>query len=261
MSGITVTRGSARGNHRSTLAPVERTVGERVSGARANQRALRESIKRLIVERGLGPGASLPTESELMKELGVSRHPLREAMKALEAVGIVDIRHGYGTYVGSGPLSGLEAGLAFRGALSVRGDYADIRNLLEVREVLEAGLVSRVLAARDRLDLSELSAAVTAMEAAAGQGDYAPEQDWRFHETLYRPLDNELVLDLIQVFWKVFNALDTELPGAAAAPEAIARWHRAILDAVRTGDEPALRVAVDEHFRGIRERLIEQPPA
>ncbi|MCX4097579.1 FadR/GntR family transcriptional regulator [Nocardia sp. alder85J] len=240
---------------------MERSVGERVSGARANQRALREAVKGLIVARGLGPGASLPTESELMKELGVSRHPLREAMKALEAVGIVDIRHGYGTYVGAGPLSGLEAGLAFHGALSVRGDYTDIRNLFEVREVLEAGLVSRVLAARDRLDLAALTDAVTAMEEAAQRGDPAPDQDWRFHEALYRPLGNELILDLIQVFWRVFAELDPALTGPAAAPETIARRHRAILDAVRAGDEPALRLATDEHFRGIRERLAVQPAA
>ncbi|MEU6646061.1 FCD domain-containing protein [Saccharomonospora sp. NPDC046836] len=227
----------------------------RQSGARANQRALQESIKRLIVDRGLAPGAPLPTEFELMKELDVSRHPLREAMKALEAVGIVDIRHGYGTYVGSVPLAALEAGLAFRGALSVRGDYADIRNLLEVREVLETGLVGRVLAAYDRLDFATLEDAAAEMEREAAQGRYAPAQDWRFHEALYRPLGNELVLDLLQVFWKVFNALDPQLPRVDDTPAVTAQWHRAILEALRARDETALRAAVDEHFRGIRARL------
>ncbi|TWE22768.1 FadR/GntR family transcriptional regulator [Prauserella muralis] len=227
----------------------------RPTGARANQRALQESIKRLIVDRGLTPGSPLPTEFELMEALEVSRHPLREAMKALEAVGIVDIRHGYGTYVGSVPLSALEAGLAFRGALSVRGDYADIRNLLEVREVLETGLVGRVLAAYDRIDLAALEDAVSAMERQARQGRYAPEQDWRFHETLYRPLGNDLVLDLLQVFWKVFHALDAQLPRADDTPEATASWHRAILEALRARDEAAVRSAMNEHFRGIRARV------
>ncbi|EHR60370.1 transcriptional regulator [Saccharomonospora cyanea NA-134] len=231
------------------------TAGGRRHGARANQRALQEAIKRLIVERELAPGAALPTEVELMKELDVSRHPLREAMKALEAVGIVDIRHGYGTYVGSMPLTGLEAGLAFRGALSLRGDYADIRDLLEVREVLESGLVGRVLDAYDRLDLDELTATVTAMEREAEQGRYAPEADWRFHETLYRPLGNDLVLDLLRVFWRVFNTLDPELPRANDTPLLTARRHRAILEALRARDEAALRAAVDDHFRGIRARV------
>lgn len=227
----------------------------RAAGARANQEALREAVKALIVDRGLRPGAPLPTENELMAELGVSRHPLREAMKALEAVGIVDIRHGYGTYVGSVPLSALEAGLAFRGALSVRGDFADMRDLLEVREVMETGLVPRVLAAYDELDLAALDDAVTAMERAAARGRYAPDQDWRFHETLYRPLGNALVLDLLQVFWRVFQDLDENLPRADTTPQTTARWHRAILEALRTKNEPSLRAAVDTHFRGIRTRV------
>jgi DNA-binding FadR family transcriptional regulator len=227
----------------------------RTSGARANQRALQEAIKRLIVDRGLAPGTLLPTEAELMQQLDVSRHPLREAMKALEALGIVDIRHGYGTYVGSVPLSALEAGLAFRSALSMQGDHADIHNLLEVRQVLEAGLVRRVLDAHDLLDFAGLEATVAGMEREAEQGRYAPELDWTFHETLYRPLGNQLVLDLLQVFWRVFNALDEQLPRAAETPQVTARWHRQILDALRARDESAMRAAVDEHFRGIRARL------
>jgi DNA-binding FadR family transcriptional regulator len=224
-------------------------------GARANQRALQEAITRLIVERGLAPGAPLPTEVELMEELDVSRHPLREAMKALEAMGIVDIRHGYGTYVGSAVLSGLEAGLTFRGALSAQGDYTDIRNLLELREVLEAGLVGRVLAAADEIDVDALEAAVAGMERAAADGRYAPDQDWAFHETLYRPLGNELVLDLLRVFWRVFHTLDAQLPRAGDTPVVTAGWHRRILEALRAGDEPALRAAVVEHFQGIRARV------
>src|SRR5690606_5312513 len=125
------------------LVDVDGATKRRRNGARAKQRALQDAIKALIVERGLAPGAALPPEFELMEGLDVSRHPLREAMKELEALAIVDIRHGHGTYVGSVSLSGLEAGLAFRSALSVHGDLADIRNLLEVREVLENGLVPR----------------------------------------------------------------------------------------------------------------------
>jgi len=224
-------------------------------GARANQQALQESIKRLIVERRLTPGSPLPTEFELMAELGVSRHPLREAMKALEALGIVDIRHGYGTYVGSVSLGGLETGLAFRTARSLKGDLSDIRELLELREVLEAGLVQRVLAAYDRADFAGLEEAVAAMEARARRGEYASDADWRFHETLYRPLGNELILDLLRVFWRVFHALDEELPDADWTPEMVARWHRTILTALRNRDEAALRGAIDEHFRGIRARV------
>jgi DNA-binding FadR family transcriptional regulator len=224
-------------------------------GARDSRRALQEAVTRLIVERGLVPGAPLPTEAELMREIKVSRHPLRDAMKALQALGIVDIRHGYGTYVGSAALSGLEDGLAFRSALSVRSDYTDIRNLVEVREVLETGLAGQVVAAYEQADFAGLEAAVAGMEHAADRGRYAPRQDWAFHESLYRPLGNKLVLELLEVFWRVFNSLAPQLPRGGDTPAANAGWHRHILEALRARDEPGLRAAVGEHFLGIRARV------
>jgi DNA-binding FadR family transcriptional regulator len=62
--------------------------------------ALEERIIELVHERGLVPGAAMPTEPQLMKLLGASRNSVREAIRALQALGIVDIRHGYGTFVG-----------------------------------------------------------------------------------------------------------------------------------------------------------------
>ena len=72
----------------------------RARGAAGNQCFIRDQMKSFILERGLKAGDPLPNEQELMAQLGVGRHPLREAMKALQAVGIIEIRHGYGTYVG-----------------------------------------------------------------------------------------------------------------------------------------------------------------
>jgi DNA-binding FadR family transcriptional regulator len=60
-------------------------------------RDLQERIKKLIIDRRLASGAPLPTEPELMEYLGASRNSVREALKALQAMGIVEIRHGFGT--------------------------------------------------------------------------------------------------------------------------------------------------------------------
>lgn len=223
--------------------------------AAAGQRALQEAVKRLIIERGLSPGAPLPPEAELMRELGVGRNRLREAIKALQALGIVEIRHGHGTYVGSLSLSALEAGLQFRTTLSVGGDLRDVRELLRVREILELGLVPEVLARADELDYATLERAVRTMEREAVHGRHAPELDWLFHKTLYDPLDNNLVTQLLHVFWSVFDKLDDQLPRTTEDPRTTARRHHAILEALRERDERALRAAMDEHFAGIRARV------
>nr|WP_262505854.1 GntR family transcriptional regulator [Streptomyces sp. TRM68367] len=81
---------------------------------------LQERIKKLIIDRRLPSGAPLRTEPLLMDYLGASRNSVREALKALRAMGIVEIRHGFGTYVGPRSLAPMIEGLAFR---TVAGHY------------------------------------------------------------------------------------------------------------------------------------------
>jgi DNA-binding FadR family transcriptional regulator len=228
-------------------------------GASEKQRALQEAIKELIVRRGLAPGSLLPTETELMAELSVSRHPLREAIKALQALGIVDIRHGLGTYVGTPSFSPLEAGLTFHSHLSLRGDLRDIGDLVQIREVLETGLVRQVLALVDDADFDTLESAVAAMEREAAEGRYCPEADWLFHSTLYEPLRNELISDLLRVFWSVLDKVTAELPRTVETPQVAAAAHRNILNALREGDAQVLTAATAEHFNDIRERISRVP--
>src|SRR5687768_17885085 len=115
-------------------------------------------MKSFILERGLKAGDPLPNEQELMVQLGVGRHPLREAMKALQAVGIIEIRHGHGTYVGQVTLQSLEDGLAFRMSQSMAGDLRDVANVLEVRQAIEVGLADDVVAKFRRHSFDDLDA-------------------------------------------------------------------------------------------------------
>src|SRR5690554_3018227 len=87
------------------------TTPARRSDARARLRALTNDITTLILERGLLPGDPLPTEQELMAELGVGRNSLREAIKVLQALGIIDTRHGFGMFVAEENLNALHDSL------------------------------------------------------------------------------------------------------------------------------------------------------
>src|SRR5699024_6785545 len=90
-----------------------------LSGAAANQRKIQDAIKQYVLTNGLAPGDPMPTEPELMAMLKISRNALREAMKALQALGFIEIRHGFGTYVGKPNMESLQAGLTFRMQRSV----------------------------------------------------------------------------------------------------------------------------------------------
>src|SRR5688572_20396388 len=77
-----------------------------------------QQVKAYILRNHLRPGDLLPTETELCDTLGVSRSSVREAIRRLATLDIVEVRHGYGTFVGNLTLAPLVEGLVFRGTLS-----------------------------------------------------------------------------------------------------------------------------------------------
>lgn len=148
---------------------------------------VQQAVKELIVSRRLAAGDPLPTETELMEELGASRNSVREALKALQAVGIVDIRHGFGMFVGRMSLNGLVDELAFHSRIRMHDDGPrQLGHLVEIREVLEAGLVERLIDLGDAADLSPVAEVMARMSAEAEVGVISPETDRLFHDVLYR---------------------------------------------------------------------------
>ncbi|SDK60902.1 DNA-binding transcriptional regulator, FadR family [Streptomyces indicus] len=235
----------------STLCAMsEDLVGRRLIGGQ-----IRREIMQLILDRRLRPGTPLPTESELMESLGVSRNSVREALKALQALDIVEIRHGYGTYVGQASLTPLVDGLTFRTLAQVDDDTHALGEILQVREVLEEGLIRRVAQILTDAELDSLEAIIVRMERKGAAGEPFPEIDREFHEALYVSLGNELVPQLLAAFWNVFHRV-AGVRGWARdpAPAVTARRHRDILTALRTRDTELAQRAMADHFRGIEAR-------
>jgi DNA-binding FadR family transcriptional regulator len=241
---------------------MRRMPQETVSRRRPERRVSRQvqrDVMQLILDRRLGPGAPLPTETELMEDLGVSRNSVREALKALQALDIVDVRHGYGTYVGEASLTPLVDGLTFRTLARSDDGTGALAEILQVREVLEEGLIRRVAATLTDEELAGLEAVVDRMEAAGRAGEPFPELDREFHELLYAPLGNALVPQLLGAFWTVFR----RVAGARGwtddpSPELTVRRHRAIVTALRARDVEAAQRAMADHFRGIEARAAQE---
>lgn len=233
------------------MTTADRPVRQRLSRAVEVQ----EAVKDIILERRLGAGDPLPTESELMEELGISRNSVREALKALQAVGIVDIRHGFGMFVGRMSLNGLVDELAFHSRVTLQDGRNALGYLIEIREVLESGLVQRLIDRHREADLAPVTEVMERMEAEALVGGVSPETDRLFHDVLYRPLGNPLVGQLLGAFWDVYHQLRDDLGQPAETPADVARRHRDIYTAVVTGDKAAATTAMRAHFDGVRNRL------
>lgn len=237
------------------MGDTNRIVAIRSSAAATGQRATRERIKQLILDQELRPGDPIPTEPQLMEELGLSRNSVREALKALQAVGIIEIRHGFGSYVGTVALDALTEGLVFRGRLSLRSDHRDLWELVEVRQALELGLLPQVIATAGDDDLAAVGVCVETMKAATSSAEEREVADRMFHARLYAPLGNRLIGELLEAFWDVYHDLLAGTDRQHVDHDVIAAEHQAIYDAVRARDVGAAVEATRRAFDMMRMRM------
>lgn len=224
---------------------------------RQAQPSVEELIKEYILSRDLRSGDKLPTEKELANELGASRGAVREAVSGLHSLGIIDIRHGLGMYVRDFALTGLADSLAFWGRLSQRDGLEAIKPIAEVRDVLETNLIGRVIDRLTAEDLLEMEKIIQEMRDLAGHGQHAPDADRRFHEALYRPLDNWVLVYLIRAFWDAYTAISTDTEKPRRSPDFMVKQHEDILDALTRRDPEAARVAMSAHFNNVLRRPAE----
>ncbi len=209
-----------------------------------------ERIKRYIAENHLQPGDPLPSEVQLAQQLGVSRNAVREASKSLESIGLVEVRHGSGLFVRGFSLEPLLDNLAY-GMHELR----DLANLLEVRRVLETALIGRAIETATPDWIDDLEAILARMETKARQGQNFPEEDRDFHHCLFKRLDNPIISRLLDIFWLTFNRLHYQGEATKSEPMKTYRDHRAIVQAIKTGDVIQAQEALLKHYSGIESRL------
>lgn len=215
---------------------------------RTAQPSVLEAMQEFLIHHGFSPGDRLPTEATFTVELGVSRYAVREAVRALEALGIVEVKHGQGTFLRGGSLDGLGNALTFWSRLSPSGDPDTLRLIADVRKALEARLISEVVPLHTEESLAELEETVHEMETHALRGTLSPAADRRFHELLYQPLNNWVLNSILHAFWDTLRRV-SETSALDGDPPRIAQQHRAILEALRRRNIEEVNQATDEHFR------------
>ena len=259
MTSGNVTAGARGAGPAGTAAG--RTLPPARFSAQARLRALQADIMDLILERELEAGDPLPTENELSAVLGVGRNTLRESLKVLQALGVIEIRHGFGMFVAPNNFDALADGLTFRGRLSLRHHGQEALQLVAVRQALESGLIAGAMDVMTPARLAALEESVLRMETLAGAGENFVEADDEFHRRLFEPLNNELLVSLLGVFCKVYRRLHLELGGVelggteGAGLIETAAVHRRIFEAVASGDKVLAAQRLTGHFDGIRGRI------
>lgn len=265
-SGNVTAVGTAAGSTSAPGAAGGRSLPPARFSAQARLRALQADIMDLILERELEAGDPLPTENELSAALGVGRNTLRESLKVLQALGVIEIRHGFGMFVAPNNFDALADGLTFRGRLSLRHHGQEALQLVDMRQALESGLIARAMDLMTPERLAAVEESLLRMEMLAGAGENFVEADAEFHRRLFEPINNDLLVSLLGAFWKVCRRLHLELGGLVAGAVELgaaretglletAAVHRGIYEAVASGDKVLAAQRLDSHFDGIRGRI------
>lgn len=198
-------------------------------------------------------GSRLPSESAFVKEHGVSRTVVREALSKLQASGLVETRHGIGTFV---------LARDQRQGLRLNRDTAvSVRGILELRMGLETQAAA--LAARRRSDqqLQQMRQALDDYQASLASNDSSVEPDVRFHRLIAEATGNSYFTDIIHHLGNSViprTRLNADEQGGADLSklgQAANLEHEAILNAIRRQDPDAARAAMLLHLTNSLERM------
>ena len=211
-----------------------------------------EQIQRLIASGALSPGDRLPPERELAAKFGVGRSSLRDAIRTLEVMGIVESRHGSGTVVRDLSTDALVVPLASVLA-EKRGLVAE---LLDVRRMIEPALAARAAANATEEELSRLEDIVRRQAEKVRRGEQSIEEDSEFHYAIALAARNSVVLKVLDVLMDLLLDSRARSLQVKGRPERSCAGHRRILRAIKRRDGPAAEAAVRKHLKEIEEIVV-----
>lgn len=237
MTEMTTAPSAAFRRPRSLTAELVQALGDRIRDGR------------------LAVGAKLPPEGAIMSEFGVSRTVVREAISRLQAAGMVETRHGIGTFVlGQGEVAG------FRIDPSQLAALKDVINVLELRIGVETESAALAAQRRSADDLGALRAALDAFAATVQDGRDPVGPDFQFHLAIARATGNPHYADLMTTLGATIiprARLEGSSPVTAERLEYLRRVnveHESILAAIERQDADAARAAMRTHLANSKER-------
>lgn len=210
-------------------------------------------LREYIMGSRLVPGHRLPSENELSGRLGVSRSAIREGLKALEAVGVITTHQGKGSFVSDFD----SAAIADNLAISLRFDRPSLRDILEVRKALETGFLSRAASLLTGDDFQALEEVVRRMRQKLKEPSTFLSEDMEFHRLLYRKLNNEVLLNILEMFWKLFGHIEEGSRHSLIQLTEAVNQHKAILVALKKRDLLRAEHLLQIHFRDAEVRIGE----
>jgi GntR family transcriptional regulator, transcriptional repressor for pyruvate dehydrogenase complex len=212
-------------------------------------------VNEQIASRALKPGDKLPTESSLMTLFGVSRTVVREAISRLQAMSVIETRHGIGSFVLEPRREPLGLDVVPASTLN------DLLSVLELRISLETECAGLAAQRASEQDLMNIRSALDAISIATLGGRDSAGADLQFHLSMARATGNRYFVDILTHMGAALiprHRIDSA--GIAhsdpkAYAELVNREHESIFEAIARRDYEGARAAMRMHLSSSRERL------
>jgi len=210
-----------------------------------------DRIRRLILERTLPPGRPLPSERLFAQRFGVSRGSVRDALRTLEVLGLLEMRHGQGTFPRELSVDRLVSPLS--SVLTYRRDLQT--ELMDVRRMFEPA-VARVAATRvTDDDVADLQRVLERQRRKLAAGQSTIVEDTAFHAALARATHNRVAVRLMETLNDLLIESRKQTLRQKGRPQRSFEGHEAIVNAVRRRDPEAAENAMHQHIDRIAELL------
>ncbi len=209
-------------------------------------------IKQMVSRGELSGGQRMPSETELATRFGVGRSTVREAMKALALMGVVEISPGRGTFVCR------EARELLMEARVTRLRLSDpkVQEVYEARKVIEVELAALAADRATPQDLQEIEGSLAEMGRTTGDDEAFTAADLRFHLAVARAAKNSLLEQFYSLADDLVARVIQEVIKMPSVKASSISLHAATFEAIKRGDVAAARASVLNHMRYVR-RVIE----
>ena len=215
-----------------------------------------ERIRRLIVDGRLHAGDRLPPERELAERFGVSRTSVRDAIRVLELIGLLEPRQGDGTVVRDLSPDALAQPLA---SILIH-NQALLAELLDVRRMFEPPLAARAATLATADDIARLEEIYARQAEKVGRGEVAIGEDSEFHYSIAKMTRNRVALKVLDVLMDLLQESrerSLQVPGRMQRSLA---GHRRILNAIKRRDARSAENAMRQHVAEIEDVLLKSQP-
>lgn len=201
-------------------------------------------INNLIKEDGLKPGDRLPSERELAERLRVGRSSVREALRALELLGLITTRRGEGTFIQSYRQNKLIDIIGF----FILKDFKTRRDLVEMRKILEIDAVRLACERATPKHYAEMERIIQLAEEKIQKGEIPTEEDYLFHRAICRSSRNSVLHRIWAPLIEYSKSVRMESLSRDGRAEEGMKEHKEILQAIREKNEELAVARMIKHL-------------